>query len=80
MTRLSTSIMASMKKTATALTLACSVLSVMIISQTQAADNIDVTFQNVLQQERNWAGLQSKSLKVGDVTWSYSERGRRERA
>lgn len=50
MTRLSTSIMASMKKTATALTLACSVLSVMIISQTQAADNIDVTFQNVLQQ------------------------------
>ncbi|MFX9461770.1 alpha/beta hydrolase, partial [Acinetobacter baumannii] len=56
-------------------TLACSVLSVMIISQTQAADNIDVTFQNVLQQERSWAGLQSKSLKVGDVTWSYSEGG-----
>ncbi|MEH1710609.1 alpha/beta hydrolase [Acinetobacter pittii] len=75
MTRLSTSIMASMKKTATALTLACSVLSVMSISQTQAADNIDVTFQNVLQQERSWAGLQSKSLKVGDVTWSYSEGG-----
>lgn len=75
MARLSTSIKASMKKTATALTLACSVLSVMSISQVQAADNIDVSFQTILQQERSWAGLQSKSLKVGDITWSYSEGG-----
>jgi hypothetical protein len=36
-----------MKKTATALTLACSLLSVMSISQAQAADNIDVSFQNI---------------------------------
>ncbi|EYC63893.1 lipase domain protein [Acinetobacter baumannii 44437_9] len=64
MTRLSAPIKASMKKTATALTLACSLLSVMSISQAQAADNIDVSFQTILQQERNWAGLQSKSLKV----------------
>lgn len=75
MTRLSAPIKASMKKTATALTLACSLLSVMSISQAQAADNIDVSFQTILQQERNWAGLQSKSLKVGDITWSYSEGG-----
>lgn len=47
----------------------------MSISQAQAADNIDVSFQTILQQERNWAGLQSKSLKVGDITWSYSEGG-----
>ncbi|MBE2384313.1 hypothetical protein ILS17_12950, partial [Acinetobacter baumannii] len=45
MTRLSAPIKASMKKTATALTLACSLLSVMSISQAQAADNIDVSFQ-----------------------------------
>ncbi|HEO1827346.1 TPA: alpha/beta fold hydrolase, partial [Acinetobacter baumannii] len=75
MTRLAASIKASMKKTAIALTLACSLLSVMSISQAQAADNIDVSFQTILQQERNWAGLQSKSLKVGDITWSYSEGG-----
>ncbi|MEK5790175.1 alpha/beta fold hydrolase, partial [Acinetobacter johnsonii] len=40
----------------------------------QAAE-IEMSFQNVLQQERAWAGLQSKTLKVGDITWSYSEGG-----
>ncbi|WP_284119053.1 alpha/beta fold hydrolase [Acinetobacter seifertii] len=76
MTRLSASIKASMKKTATVLTIAsCSLFSVMSISQAQAADNIDINFQTILQQERSWAGLQSKKLKVGDITWSYSEGG-----
>lgn len=40
-------------------------------SQTFAA--IDI--QSVLQQERTWAGLQSKRLKVGDIDWAYSEGG-----
>ncbi|OCZ51023.1 alpha/beta fold hydrolase [Acinetobacter seifertii] len=76
MTRLSASIKASVKKTATVLTIAsCSLFSVMSISQAQAADNIDINFQTILQQERSWAGLQSKKLKVGDITWSYSEGG-----
>jgi len=76
MTRLSASIKASMKKTTTVLTIAsCSLFSVMSISQAQAADNIDINFQTILQQERSWAGLQSKKLKVGDITWSYSEGG-----
>ncbi|WP_139160646.1 alpha/beta fold hydrolase, partial [Acinetobacter baumannii] len=38
-----------------------------------AASGIDI--QNVLQQERAWAGLQTKHLKVGDIEWVYSESG-----
>lgn len=33
------------------------------------------SFQQVLQEERSWAGLTTRSLKVGDVEWSYSEGG-----
>lgn len=38
-----------------------------------AKDEISMSFQSVLQQERTWAGLENKTLKVGDITWSYSE-------
>jgi pimeloyl-ACP methyl ester carboxylesterase len=31
--------------------------------------------QSVLQQERQWAGLESKIIKVGETTFSYSEGG-----
>ncbi|RZF53707.1 alpha/beta hydrolase [Acinetobacter halotolerans] len=62
-----------LRKTFTAALLACS-LSAVAISTTQAAE-IEMSFQNLLQQERAWAGLQSKTLKVGDITWSYSEGG-----
>lgn len=40
-----------------------------------AATTEYVDYQKVLQEERVWAGLKSKTLKVGDVTWSYSEGG-----
>ena len=63
----------SFRKTLTAALLSCS-LGTVAISSTQAAE-IEMSFQNVLQQERAWAGLQSKTLKVGDITWSYSEGG-----
>ena len=53
--------------------LVCS-LSTLAVSTTQAAE-IEMNFQNLLQQERAWAGLQTKTLKVGDITWSYSEGG-----
>lgn len=36
-----------------------------------------VDYQKVLQEERAWAGLSSKTLRVGDVVWSYSEGGDR---
>ena len=40
---------------------------------TSAAPTINI--QSVLQQERTWAGLQSKRIKVGDIEWAYSEGG-----
>lgn len=61
------------RKTLTATLLSFS-LATFAISTTQAAE-IEMSFQNVLQQERAWAGLQSKTIKVGDITWSYSEGG-----
>ena len=63
----------SFRKTLTAGLISCS-LATIAISSTQAAE-IEMSFQNVLQQERAWAGLQTKTLKVGDITWSYSEGG-----
>lgn len=41
---------------------------------TQAAPAA-INIQNVLQQERAWAGLSSKRVKVGEVDWAYSEGG-----
>ena len=43
------------------------------ITQTQAAPSIDI--QSVLQQERAWAGMETKRIKVGDIDWAYSEGG-----
>ncbi|WP_109441260.1 alpha/beta fold hydrolase [Acinetobacter haemolyticus] len=59
-------------KTLTAALLAFSLTAT--INTTHAAE-IEMSFQNLLQQERSWAGLQTKTLKVGDMTWSYSEGG-----
>ena len=41
--------------------------------QLSAAPTINI--QSVLQQERAWAGLQSKQIKVADIQWAYSEGG-----
>ncbi|WP_312969239.1 alpha/beta fold hydrolase [Acinetobacter gerneri] len=40
-----------------------------------AAETEYVNYQQILQEERAWAGLRSKTLRVGDVVWSYSEGG-----
>lgn len=34
--------------------------------------NLNLTFQQVMQEERAWAGLQSKTIKVNNIDWSYS--------
>lgn len=34
--------------------------------------NLNLTFQQVLQEERAWAGLQTKTIKVNNIDWSYS--------
>lgn len=41
----------------------------------QAAPLTQQSFQQVLQEERSWAGLTTRTLKVGDIEWTYSEGG-----
>ena len=50
-----------------------SVTSMTVPVQSIAAPSIDI--QSVLQQERAWARLETKRLKVGDIDWAYSEGG-----
>lgn len=60
--------------TMTALVL--SIGSLMMIPTTQAAPTAEyIDYQKFLQEERAWAGLTSKTIRVGDVVWSYSEGG-----
>lgn len=57
-----------------ALSLSISTTALITYSNTTiAAPSINI--QNVLQQERTWAGLQTKKLKVGEIEWVYSEGG-----
>ena len=44
-------------------------------ANTVSAAPAALSIQNVLQQERAWAGLQTKTIQIEDVTWSYSEGG-----
>lgn len=54
--------------------LSMSVVSLPVINtQTVAAPAISI--QSVLQQERTWAGLKSKNIKIADIEWAYSEGG-----
>lgn len=41
------------------------------------SQNDALDYQKVLREERSWAGLSSKTLRVGDVVWSYSEGGQK---
>ncbi|MFW2095745.1 alpha/beta fold hydrolase [Acinetobacter sp. ULE_I057] len=50
-----------------------SVVTVGISTASYAAPAIDI--QSVLQQERAWAGMETKRVKVGDIDWAYSEGG-----
>lgn len=50
-----------------------SISTITMIPIVNAAPSISI--QSVLQQERAWAGLQTKQVKVADVQWAYSEGG-----
>lgn len=45
------------------------------MSSTWAHENEFLDYTKVVMEERAWAGLQSKTLKVDDLVWSYSEGG-----
>lgn len=48
----------------------------MLLQTAEAANSAEfVDYQKLLQEERAWAGLTTKTLRVGDVVWSYSEGG-----
>ena len=55
------------------LAISCGSVTLSILPSTSFAAAIN--FQQILQQERAWAGLQSKQVKVENVMWSYSEGG-----
>lgn len=48
--------------------------TISITSTTQAAPS-SINIQDILQQERAWAGLNTKRIKVSDIDWAYSEGG-----
>ena len=52
-------------------------LSSLGLNISHAATHESIDYQKVLQEERTWAGVSSKTLRVGDVVWSYSEGGDR---
>jgi pimeloyl-ACP methyl ester carboxylesterase len=56
-----------------ALVLATSLLLSGTVLAAPAAAPLDI--QQVLKEERAWAGLTSKTLTVGDIQWAYSEGG-----
>lgn len=63
---------------ASRLTLSCTLFSIVMLSTSSYAVSSQTTtidYQKVLQEERAWAGLSSKTLRVGDIVWSYSEGG-----
>lgn len=57
------------------LLLSISLLATPIAMQQVSAAPAALSIQNVLQQERAWAGLKTKTIQVEDVLWSYSEGG-----
>ncbi|AXY59486.1 alpha/beta fold hydrolase [Acinetobacter sp. WCHAc010052] len=61
------------KKLLLSTALAVGTVSAFSLPSIALAGSIDI--QSVLQQERAWAGMQSKKLKVGDIEWAYSEGG-----
>lgn len=54
-----------------------SISTIAMIPIANAAPSISI--QSVLQQERTWAGLQTKQIKVADVQWAYSEGGAKDK-
>lgn len=47
--------------------------SISVLSTQVYAAPATINIQSVLQQERAWAGLSSKKIKVADIEWAYSE-------
>lgn len=64
-----------LRSTFTALLLSSYLGMLSLATTVHAAPLSPKEFQQILQEERAWAGLQTKTLKVGEVSWTYSEGG-----
>lgn len=62
--------------TASALFIACSLPS-LAYSSTAAYTPEYYDYYKLLEEQRNWAGLSTKTVHIGDITWTYSEGGSR---
>lgn len=49
--------------------------TVMTVSPIESFAASSINIQSVLQQERAWAGLSGKRVKVAEIDWAYSEGG-----
>lgn len=63
-----------LKKLALAALLPLAFSSSFVVAAPLVSDPLAL-IQSVMAQERTWAGLESKSIKVGDITFAYSEGG-----
>ncbi|MBK8327448.1 MAG: alpha/beta hydrolase [Moraxellaceae bacterium] len=63
-----------LKKLALSLVIGLSSYSITSQAAPIVTDSVAL-MQSVLQQERQWAGLESKTIKVGETTFAYSEGG-----
>ena len=64
----------------TASALALSVSTTVFAKSSVAADQIEyLDYPKLLEEQRAWAGLTSKTVHVGEVTWSYSEGGSKDK-
>ena len=53
-----------------------SILSMSCLNLAYAAQPAEfVNYQKVQLEERAWAGLQTNSIRIGDIVWSYTEGG-----
>lgn len=62
-----------MKRIRHVIGLAVSLLLLCTLQQSMAAN---LSLQDIFKEERAWAGLETKTAKVGNVSWTYSEGGR----
>lgn len=51
------------------------VLGAAVLLAATASQAIQITLDEVLAEERAWAGLTTKTAQIGDIKWTYSEGG-----
>ena len=53
--------------------------SVLFLTAAPQAVEANVQMQSILQQERTWAGLETKTIQVENIKWAYSDGGAKDK-